>query len=619
MATPPPIRQQQLDGLITDIAGDLMGVPLADAPKALDGTLRRLIDFFNVDQAFLRRNDHDAGTTILMAEWPKRPGVPDPDPLYEVPFSADPIFAMCATLDRTFIAYPEDSPEYQERIEEASGQELSTMAAVPLLRADVTVGVLGLIRHNAERWPPEEVSTLGAIASLLAQMWGRHDAEAIIAHQAFHDELTDLPNRRFLTDRVAEIDDSTPASLLVIDIDNLKVINDGLNYEAGNQFLIHIADRLRGAVRPDSVVARLGGDQFAVLLRGCEPPSAETIAERLLEQLGQVCKVGGVAVVRSVSIGVAHSAGLPGGDEVDLFKDADVALYEAKKTGKNRAVVYDAALQQRHSNGFELEIELRQALENGDELCLHYQPEVDLRTGEIVAVEALMRWNHPRLGLVNAGYFISVAEESGLIVEIGDGVLRDSIAQLAVWQVDHPNLVMRINVSPAQLMSRDLASQIRTLVDEYGVRSDRLCIEVTEHVMIADHKFTMEILNEIRTMGVQIALDDFGTGYSSMDQLKKLPIDALKIDRTFMIDLATSETDGAIVDATIRLAKALGLETVAEGIEEDAQIVELLRRGCHRAQGFLLARPAAPDVIGELLAHPIELSHLRLEPAAVTA
>lgn len=612
MATPQPNRQQQLDGLITGIARDLMGVPLADAPDALNGTLQRLIDFFNVDQAFLRRNDHAAGTTILMAEWPERGLVPEQDPLYEVPFTADPIFAMCATLDRTFIAYPEDSPEYQTRIEEASGQQLSTMAAVPLLRADVTVGVLGLIRHDSERWPPEEVSTLGAIASLVAQMWGRHEAEAIIAHHAFHDELTDLPNRRFLTDRIAEIDGGTPASLLIIDIDNLKVINDGLNFEAGNQFLIQVAERLREAVRSDSVVARLAGDEFAVLLRGCEPANAETIANRLLERLGQACKVGGVAVVRSVSIGVAHSGALPGNDEVDLIKDADVALYEAKKNGKKRVVVYDTALQQRHNNSFELEIELRQALESDDELCLHYQPEVDLRTGEIVAVEALIRWHHPRLGLLNAGYFIAVAEESGLIVEIGDRVLRDAIAQLASWQDEHPDLVMRINVSPAQLMSRDLASQIRSLVGEFDVQSDRLCIEVTEHVMIADHKFTMEILNEIRAMGVQIALDDFGTGYSSMDQLKKLPIDALKIDRTFMIDLATSETDGAIVDATIRLAKALGLETVAEGIEEEAQITELLRRGCHRAQGFLLAKPDAPEEIGKLLPHPVSPGQLKL-------
>ena len=612
MGNPGPTRQRQLDGLITEIAEDLMGVPANEAKQGMENTLKHLLDFFSVDQSFLRRNDHEAGTSILMAEWPKREVIPVPDPLHEVPFTADPIFGMIAELDRTFIAYPEDSADYQDRVEAGSGQKQSTMAAVPLLRDGVTLGALGLIRHNDERWPEEEVATLIAIASLLAQMWGRHDAEAKIAHQAYYDELTDLPNRRFLSERIAELDPTAPVSLLVIDIDNMKVINDGLNYEAGNEFLLEIAERLRRSVRADSTVARLAGDQFGVLVSGSEPENVEAMAERLLDELGTVVHVAGVAIVRSVSIGIAHGGPTSGRIDVDLLKDADVAMFGAKKNGKKRVAIFDDAMQRRVSSNFELEIQLRHAIEAGDQLCLHYQPEVDLRTGQIVAVEALMRWHHPDRGLLAAGLFIQAAEESGLIVEIGDFVLRESISQLSKWQDEHPDVTMRINVSPAQLMSRDLASQIRALVAEYGVRAERVCIEVTEHVMIADHKFTMEILNEIRAMGVQIALDDFGTGYSSMEQLKKLPIDALKIDRAFMIELATSEKDAAIVDATIRLAEALELKTVAEGIEEEEQVLELLRRGCYRAQGFLLARPAAPEVIAELLGTSLKAGRLNL-------
>jgi diguanylate cyclase (GGDEF)-like protein len=492
---------------------------------------------------------------------------------------------------------------------------------VPLLREDATLGALGLIRHNNERWPEEEVDTLVAIASLIAQMWGRHDAESHIAHLAYHDEMTQLPNRRLLTERIAEVESGRSASLLVVDVDNMKVINDGLNYEAGNEFLIEMADRLRTVVRADSLVARLAGDQFGVLVVDSEDSNVEAMAGRLLDELGRPLDIGGISVVRSVSIGVAHRGSLLINDDVDLLKDADVALYDAKRNGKNRVAIFDDAMKRRLSANFELEIQLRQALEAEGELCLHYQPEVDLRTGRVVAVEALMRWNHPERGLLSAGLFIEAAEESGIIVEIGDFVLRESIRQLAEWNEDHPDLVMRVNVSPAQLMSRDLAKQIRVLVGEFGVPADRICIEVTEHVMIIDHKFIMQILNELRTMGVQIALDDFGTGYSSMEQLKRLPIDALKIDRAFMIELASSDKDAAIVDATIRLAEALELDIVAEGIEEEEQVLELLSRGCHRAQGFLLARPAAPEVVSRLLGQRIKAGRLELsearDPAAI--
>ncbi|MGI9622606.1 MAG: GAF domain-containing protein, partial [Acidimicrobiales bacterium] len=218
--------QRHLDQLITEIAADLMGIPSTGAKDAMERTLERLLEFFSVDQTFLRRNRLEAGTSVLMAEWPKREVIPVPDPLYEVPFSADPVFGMVASLDRTFIAYPEDSPDYQERVAAGSGQSMTTMAMVPLLREDSTLGVLGLIRHNNERWPEEEVDTLVAIASLIAQMWGRHDAEAHIAHLAYHDEMTQLPNRRLLTERIAEVCTEQSASLLVIDVDNMKVIND---------------------------------------------------------------------------------------------------------------------------------------------------------------------------------------------------------------------------------------------------------------------------------------------------------------------------------------------------------------------------------------------------------
>ena len=258
---------------------------------------------------------------------------------------------------------------------------------------------------------------------------------------------------------------------------------------------------------------------------------------------------------------------------------------------------------------YEVEIELRQAIERG-ELTLYYQPEVDLETGEICAVEALLRWQHPRRGLLTAGAFIETAEESGLVVEIGDTVLRQAINQLSQWKEEHPQLEMWINVSPAQLMSRDLATQIQQLVDEFDVAADRICLEVTEHVVLGDIDATTGVLRRLRRMGVKLALDDFGTGYSSMKQLKQLPIDTLKIDRTFVSGLGVSDHDSAIVDAAITLASAFGLGTVAEGVETQQQITELRKRGCNHAQGFLLARPGPPDLIGPMLADPMEIERL---------
>ncbi len=620
MTTTQPSRQRQLDLLITDIAQDLMGVPASRATEAMESALSELLDFFGVDQTFLRRHDHEADASILVAEWPKREVVPDPDPLYYVPFDADPSFAQTRHLTDTFIVYPEDSPDYQERVKAGSGQVLTTLATVPLRQADTTVGILGLIRHDTRRWEPEEVTTLGAIASLVAQVWGRHEAEEALVHKAYYDELTDLPNRRLLEERVADVSRTVPCSLLVIDVDNMTMINDGLNYQAGDLFLQAMGERITTLVRRGTTVARLAADEFAVLLPNADPRNVESIAERLLGELAQPFDIGGVPVVRTVSIGIAHDspAVFNGSQGVDLLADAGVAMSEAKKAGRNRVAVFDEAMHDRLARDFQVEMELRQAVDAGDQLCLHYQPEVDLRTGQVVAVEALMRWQHPAKGLLSAGVFIKLAEESGLIVEIGDFVLREAISQIAAWTADHPELVMRVNISPAHLISRDLTGQIRGLLEIYDVAPERLCIEVTEHVMIADHQFTMEILSGLRAMGVQIALDDFGTGYSSMEQLKRLPIDALKIDRAFMIDLATSETDAAIVDATIRLAEALGMSTVAEGIEEEEQIRELLARGCYRAQGFLLAKPAPPDEVEQLLGRPLTAGSLQLgQPLAV--
>ncbi|MGB5757685.1 MAG: EAL domain-containing protein [Acidimicrobiales bacterium] len=591
-----------LDQLITELATTLMGVGVNEAQKATDEALARLRGFFEVTHVFLRRNDLERRVSVLVGDEPPREVIPDPDPLYEVPFDSDPVFAASEHMKETMIVYPEESDELDKRLEAASGQAQVTVASVPLIRGVDTVGVLGLVHYGMRRWSTREIRCLTAIATLFAQLWGRLEAEAEVVHQAYYDGLTGLPNRRRLTDLIDAVPDDRRVSLLVLDIDNMKVINDGLDFEAGNLFIRSVGERLTQKVRATDVVARLQGDQFAVLITDLDPAVVDVIARRLATELAVAVDVADLSIARSVSIGVAHNAVSESNQE--LMNEADAALHEAKARGKKRAVTFDTTMRSRVLQRFEMELELRRALDN-DEFVLHYQPEVDLNTGEIVATEALLRWHHPERGLLSAGVFIETAEQSGLVVEIGDFVLEQAIKQIALWQHDHPNLEMWINISPAQLMSRDLVSQVGGLLNTHGVDAHRICLEVTEHSVLDDIEFTRGSLETLRNSGVKLALDDFGTGYSSMKQLKNLPITTLKIDMTFVAGLGVSEYDSAIVDAAITLADAFGLKTVAEGIEKPEQIGELLRRGCHVGQGFYMARPAAPEDIELLLHQPL--------------
>ncbi|MEM7275314.1 MAG: EAL domain-containing protein [Actinomycetota bacterium] len=609
-ATPPePIEDEatRLASLITEIATELMGVGHGDAQAATDLSLQRLRHFFGVTHVFLRRHDLLRRVSILVGDEPPREVIPDPDPLYEVPFDSDPVFAASEHMKEPMVVYPEQSEDLDKRLEEASGQPQITVASVPLVRGPDTVGALGLVHYGMRFWSDPEIRALTAIATLFAQMWARLDAEQQVIRQAYYDSLTDLPNRSRLVEDIDRLPSERRASLLVLDIDNMKVINDGLDFEAGNNFIRATADRLRQATRPDDVVARLQGDQFAILIRDLPPDHVDGIALRLVTDLAAALDIDGLSLARSISIGVAHNS--VSDSNGDLITEAQAALHQAKLRGKKRAVTFDATMRSEVLERFETELELRRALDN-DELTLHYQPEVDLETGRILAVESLVRWNHPTRGLLSAGAFIETAEQSGLVVEIGDFVLREAIRQLSVWSADHPELEMWINISPAQLMSRDLPEQIGELLTEFGVEPYRICLEVTEHSVLDDIQFTKGTLRTLRESGLKLALDDFGTGYSSMKQLKNLPITTLKIDRTFVSGVGTSEYDSAIVDAAITLAEAFGLTTVAEGIEQPEQITELRSRGCRVGQGFYMARPADAETVTGLLPNPIELPEL---------
>jgi len=455
---------------------------------------------------------------------------------------------------------------------------------LPFKRADGN-RVWGLTRST-----PIESATTGE------QMWlvhvedvtERRRADQLLRYQASHDELTGLSNRRVLTEAIERAlgKGETPAVLL-LDLDRFKNINDSLGHDRGDELLVTVADRLRLAVRPGDLVTRLGGDEFAVLLRGsADEVDARLVADRLLSVLGEPMRVGGQLVFSSASIGIAVAD--PSTTVADLLRCADIAMYRAKDLGRSCHAVFDEVMRDEINERLELEAGLRRALDAG-ELLVHYQPEVSLRNGRILGAEALVRWEHPERGLLPAGVFIPVAEETGLVEDIGALVLRDACDQAASW----PDLAstVRVNVAAAQLQHFEIVALVGQALDESGLEPDRLCIEITESAMMDDVRKAEEVLRRLKALGVRVAVDDFGTGFSSLAYLKRFPVDALKIDRAFVDGLEGTEHDDTLVRSIISLAKELRLDVVAEGVESQSQADTLIRLGCHRAQGYFFGRP----------------------------
>ena len=455
----------------------------------------------------------------------------------------------------------------------------------------------------------------------------RRKAEEGLHHLAFHDALTGLPNRRRFHEHLAQAvaaanahpgDPQHAYAVMFLDFDRFKLINDSLGHSAGDEFLVQVSRRIQASLRPQDAVARLGGDEFGVLVRQLEHErDAVALAERLMDTMRQPFLVAATELMTSASIGITFSA-IGYASAEDVLRDADTAMYKAKGAGKARYALFDASLHTEVADRLRLEGDLRRAIDEG-RLTVAYQPVFDIASGCASGFEALVRWQHPQDGSISPTAFLPIAEESGLMLRLTDFVMHCACRQLREWQLQGPQfaeLTINVNVSGNDIAHAAFVARVTRAIVEAGLQPRHLCIELTEDILMSRLEGALPMLAELRRLGVQLAIDDFGTGYSSLSHLSTLPIDCLKIDRSFVSRLETSANEAAVVRSIILLGSSLGKVVLAEGIETEGQLEQLQGMGCRLGQGFLMARPLTPQDVS-LQLHSLVVPRVRRPAAAV--
>lgn len=486
-------------------------------------------------------------------------------------------------------------------------------AEFTLLRQDgsaIIVAVNGRVAYDAQ-------GNFQQTHCILHNITERKQAEQKIQRLAYYDALTGLPNRQLLQDRLKQVLAQAhryqhQVGVLFLDLDRFKRINDTLGHVVGDQFLETIAERLKEWTRESDTVARLGGDEFVIILSAVQKiQDVVNIAAGILETVSQPIRLGGHEVFCSTSIGIAFYP-MDGEDHETLLKNADTAMYAAKDRGRNTYQFFSEEMNHRAMERMTIETHLRGALRN-DELLLHYQPQVDLNSGRIVGVEALIRWNHPVRGLMAPDTFIPLAEESGLIIPVGEWVLRSACRQTRIWQdAGFPLRRIAVNLSARQFSQGGLVATVEAVLQETGLDPDCLELELTESALMTNASDAILTLVDLRVRGIHVSIDDFGTGYSSLSYLKDLPIDRIKIAQEFVRDIPQCEDDATIVEAIIAMGRSLRLQVIAEGVENREQLEFLKQRGCHEMQGYYFSRPLPVDVLTGLMQQKPDLDNLCL-------
>jgi len=462
----------------------------------------------------------------------------------------------------------------------------------------------GRIETEAED-NPRFIGTYGIARDITERI----EAEEIIRYQAYHDMLTRLPNRALLKDRLQQAISQTKRSnkklaVLFLDLDRFKVVNDTLGHMVGDQLLQAVSQRLQRCVREGDTLARIGGDEFTLLLPEISSVSdSEQVAEKIIATLKRPFSIEGHEFFISASIGIAHYPD-DGVTMETLIKHADIAMYHVKGNGKDNYQYYAHDMNEAYSRHMSMENDMRRALQN-QQFKIYYQPQVNIETNEIFAMEALIRWDHPDKGLISPCEFINIAEETGLIQPIGEWVLNTACCDLQKWRAAGlENVRVAVNLSACQLEQENIVDTIIGCMDTYQIPGDKLEVEITENVLMKDIEHGINKLNQLSSYGIKVAIDDFGTGYSSLNYLKKLPIDTLKIDRSFIHDMENNEEDSSIIRAIIAMAKGLNLNIISEGVENQQQLDMLLEWRCKNIQGFLFSRPIDESEAIEFLRNP---------------
>jgi diguanylate cyclase (GGDEF)-like protein/PAS domain S-box-containing protein len=509
-------------------------------------------------------------------------------------------------MDDSAAAGP-DLPRYQTVVDAG----VCTAAAFPVLVGSEVAAVIELFSHDVRARDEDLVGVMHHVGAQLGRVVERQRAEEAMAHQAMHDRLTGLPNRALFGDRLAVALGRAAAkagsvAVLFIDLDRFKLVNDSLGHSPGDQLLLAVAARLRAVIRPTDTVARLGGDEFTVV---CEQISGEDeaigIAERLADALSEPFVIDESELFVTASIGIALSSGADV-DPDELLRDADAAMYRAKEQGRARWQLFNRDMRTAAVYRLETVNALHRALERG-EFRVVYQPQIELSSSRVMGMEALVRWDHPQRGLIPPVEFIPLAEESGLIHDLGAWVLREACRQATAWHrlvpaaPGEPPLTMSVNLSPKQLQRSSLVAEVADVLASTGLDPSSLVLELTESVLMLDADSIISRLEALRALGLRLAIDDFGTGYSSLSYLQRFPIDVLKIDRSFIDNLGSDADHTAVARTIVKLGQSLRLETVAEGVERVEHLDHLRELNCDAAQGYLFARPLPPEQAETLL------------------
>ncbi|MCE0537007.1 EAL domain-containing protein [Kineosporia rhizophila] len=510
--------------------------------------------------------------------------------------------------------------DIQEYLDEPSRRSmtetLTGIAAEPLATATLEIGA---IFPDGRRVTIENTMTnllddpsVQAIVLNSRDISERRQLEDELVHQAFHDSLTGLANRSLFLDRVRHAmrrrtNGTESVGVLFLDLDGFKEVNDSLGHATGDALLVDVARRLTGCLRPGDTIARLGGDEFAILVEGATSGDEfVTVASRIREAMEAAIVIDGRDLFIRASIGIASApVGTVGADQ--LIRNADLAMYRAKERQDGEPALYDPSMHSTLVERLALEAELRKAIAD-EQLQVHYQPTYILDSGDLVGVEALVRWPHPERGMVPPDVFIPLAEQTGLIHDLGRFVLRQACFQGQEWSQLSPSMPLSIgvNVSGKQLQRRDFADEVNRALLESGLAAEHLVLEMTESVLMNDTESTVRTLQALKDLGIRIAIDDFGTGYSSLSYLHRFPVDILKIDRSFVERLSGADAEDNLVQSIVQLGHTLKLETIAEGIEEHGQLMALRRLGCTMAQGYHFGRPGPAEVVSKLVAASTE-------------